>query len=157
MSTEHLLSDRRSIATRLATFATHRIVEWLALLALCSAYIQGGLTKVLAFDGAIEEMHRFGLQPAALFAGTSITFELGASILILTGFFRWAGALLLAIFTLIVMLIVNRFWSIDAAHRLTAENGFFEHLGLVGGFLVVAWLDLKQALRRQSTYWSITV
>jgi hypothetical protein len=25
-----------------------------------------------------------------------------------------------------------------------AANAFFEHLGLVGGFLLVAWHDLKQ-------------
>jgi hypothetical protein len=25
-----------------------------------------------------------------------------------------------------------------------AENTFFEHLGLVGGFLLVAWLDVKE-------------
>jgi hypothetical protein len=24
------------------------------------------------------------------------------------------------------------------------ENSFFEHLGLVGGFLLVAWLDLRE-------------
>jgi uncharacterized membrane protein YphA (DoxX/SURF4 family) len=28
--------------------------------------------------------------------------------------------------------------------RFMIENGFFEHLGLVGGFLLVAWLDLRQ-------------
>ena len=25
-----------------------------------------------------------------------------------------------------------------------AANSFFEHLGLVGGFVLVAWLDLKE-------------
>jgi hypothetical protein len=25
------------------------------------------------------------------------------------------------------------------------ENSFFEHLGLVGGFLLVAWLDLRKS------------
>jgi hypothetical protein len=25
-----------------------------------------------------------------------------------------------------------------------ATNSFFEHLGLVGGFLLVAWLDLRE-------------
>jgi hypothetical protein len=25
------------------------------------------------------------------------------------------------------------------------ENSFFEHLGLIGGFLLVAWLDLRNA------------
>lgn len=144
MSDKYFSSNGRSIASLLVKLATHRAVGWFALLALCSAYIQGGLTKAFAFDAAIAEMHRFGLEPAALFAGAAITFELGASILILAGFLRWAGALLLAIFTMIVMLIVNRFWSIDASHRLMVENGFFEHLGLVGGFLLAAWLDLKK-------------
>jgi hypothetical protein len=27
--------------------------------------------------------------------------------------------------------------------RFMAANSFFEHLGLVGGFLLVAWHDLK--------------
>jgi uncharacterized membrane protein YphA (DoxX/SURF4 family) len=27
------------------------------------------------------------------------------------------------------------------------ENQFFEHLGLIGGFLLVAWLDVRQAKR----------
>ena len=30
---------------------------------------------------------------------------------------------------------------------LMAENQFFEHLGLIGGFLLVAWLDVRQAER----------
>ncbi|MDH6170826.1 hypothetical protein M2282_006006 [Variovorax boronicumulans] len=28
--------------------------------------------------------------------------------------------------------------------RFMAANSFFEHLGLVGGFLLVAWHDLKE-------------
>jgi hypothetical protein len=28
--------------------------------------------------------------------------------------------------------------------RFMAANSFFEHLGLVGGFLLVAWLDLRE-------------
>jgi hypothetical protein len=27
--------------------------------------------------------------------------------------------------------------------RTMSENGFFEHLGLVGAFLIVAWVDLR--------------
>jgi hypothetical protein len=27
------------------------------------------------------------------------------------------------------------------------ENQFFEHLRLIGGFLLVAWLDVRQAKR----------
>lgn len=31
---------------------------------------------------------------------------------------------------------------LETAARFGAENAFFEHLGLVGGFLLIAWLDL---------------
>jgi uncharacterized membrane protein YphA (DoxX/SURF4 family) len=149
MMNRSVTTNRQStIIERAATLATHPIVRWLALLALCSAFIQGGLTKALAFDNAIAEMSRFGLEPPAAFAAVAIVFELGASTLILSGFYRWVGALLLAIFTLVIMLIVNRFWSVEPSGRLMAENGFFEHLGLVGGFLLVAWFDLKKRLVR---------
>jgi hypothetical protein len=32
-----------------------------------------------------------------------------------------------------------------------AANAFFEHLGLVGGFLLVAWLDLKSGAAPEKT------
>ncbi len=75
-------------------------VRWLALLALCAAYLQGGLTKALDFPVAIAEMNHFGLAPAAPMAALVIALELGASAMILTGFGRWLGALALAAFTL---------------------------------------------------------
>ena len=31
--------------------------------------------------------------------------------------------------------------------RFMVENSFFEHLGLIGGFLLVAWLDLRKSHR----------
>jgi hypothetical protein len=37
--------------------------------------------------------------------------------------------------------IADRFWEIPMPDRFMAENSFFEHLGLVGGFLLVAWHD----------------
>jgi hypothetical protein len=30
--------------------------------------------------------------------------------------------------------------------RFGVENAFFEHLGLVGGFLLVAYLDLRETI-----------
>jgi uncharacterized membrane protein YphA (DoxX/SURF4 family) len=65
--------------------------------------------------------------------------------MILTGFYRWLAALALGGFTLMATLIALRFWELPAGHgRFMAANAFFEHLGLVGGFLLVAWHDLKR-------------
>lgn len=118
--------------------------RWLMLPAICAAYIQGGLVKALDFNGAMAEMTHFGLQPAALFAGLVILLELGASALILTGFYRWLGALALAGFTLAATLMANRFWEMSPPERFIGMNGFFEHIGLAGALLLVALYDLKE-------------
>ncbi|NMP28352.1 DoxX family protein [Rahnella sp. SAP-1] len=119
-------------------------VRWLALLALCAAYLQGGLVKLFDFSSAIAEMQHFGLSPAAPLAAAVIVLELGASALILTGRYRGLGALALALFTFSANLMANNFWSQPLAQRGMAMNGFFEHIGLVGGFVYVAWEDLRQ-------------
>ena len=118
--------------------------RWIALLLLCAAYLQGGLTKAVDFNAAIAEMNHFGVSPAGPLAAAVILLELGASVLILTGLWRWLGALALAGFTLMATFVALRFWEIPQPERFMAANSFFEHLGLAGGFLLVAWLDLKE-------------
>ena len=120
-------------------------VRWIALLLLVSAYLQGGLDKAFDFGAAVGEMHHFGLEPAAPLALAVIVLELGASLLILAGRLRWLGAIALAAFTLAATFVANRFWSAPPADRFMLENGFFEHLGLVGGFLLVAWMDRRES------------
>jgi uncharacterized membrane protein YphA (DoxX/SURF4 family) len=134
-----------NLAARCATPA----VRWIALLGLCAAYLQGGLDKAMDFPGAVAEMTRTGLAPPGFWAAAVIVLELGASGLILTGIRRWIGALLLAAFTLAASLMANRFWAAAPADRFNLENAFFEHLGLVGGFLLVAWHDLAARAKAQ--------
>lgn len=120
-------------------------LRWIALLLLCAAYLQGGLQKALDFPGALAEMQHFGLSPAAPLAVAVIVLELGASALILTGRLRWLGALALAGFTLMATFLALRFWEMPPGPaRFGAANAFFEHLGLAGGFLLVAWIDLRE-------------
>ena len=120
-------------------------MRFIAYLGLCAAYLQGGLNKLTDFPGAIGEMTHFGLSPAPVFAAIVIIMELTASLLILAGFLRWLGALALGGFTLMATFLALRFWELPVGmERFMAANSFFEHLGLVGGFLLVAWLDLGQ-------------
>ncbi len=120
-------------------------VHWLALLLLCGAYLQGAFNKATDFAGAIAEMQHFGLAPAAPLAAATIVFEFGASLLVLTGFYRWLGALGLAGFTVMATFVANRFWEMGTPERFMAANAFFEHWGLAGAFLLVAWHDLRDA------------
>ena len=59
----------------------------------------------------------------------------------------WLGALWLAGFTLFATFVANRFWEMLLPQRFMVENSFFEQLGLIGGFLLVAWLDLRKSHR----------
>lgn len=127
-------------ATRLLT---SNAVGWIALLGLCGAFIQGGIDKASDFHSAILEMQRFGVAPPAPIAAATIVTELGGSALILTGIYRWVGALWLAGFTVVTVFVASRFWESPLPARAMMENTFFEHFGLVGGFLYVAWNDLR--------------
>lgn len=51
-------------------------VERLALLALCAAYIQGGLAKSFDFSGAIAEQTHFGVPLPGVAATATIVTEL---------------------------------------------------------------------------------
>jgi uncharacterized membrane protein YphA (DoxX/SURF4 family) len=129
-----------------------QVVRWIALLGLCAAYLQGGIDKAVDFSSAIAEMNHFGLSLAAPLAVATIVMEIVASILILTGFYRWLGALALAGFTLFATFVANRFWEMAPPERFMAANSFFEHLGLVGGFLLVAWYDLRERSQASDPY-----
>lgn len=141
--------SKTSIQRSLALLVNAPVVRFAALLALCAAYIQGPLTKLFDFPGAIAEMEHFGLHPTAFFAVAVIAFELAASAMILSGFLRWLGALALAAFTLLATFIALRFWEMPLGmERMMATNAFFEHLGLAGAFVIVAGIDIAKEASR---------
>lgn len=140
---KHILLNRTMISI-IHPIMGSGITRTLAYLALCAPYIQGGLAKLFDFQSAIGEMTHFGLAPATLFAMLVILLELGASAMILAGIWRWLGASALAGFTLLATFIALRFWELPAGQeRFMAANSFFEHIGLVGGLVLVAWLDIQ--------------
>jgi uncharacterized membrane protein YphA (DoxX/SURF4 family) len=105
----------------LSRFATPA-VRWVALLGLCAAYLQGGIVKLANINGAVAEMNHFGLSPGMPFA--------------------------IAVATVTASFMANRYWELGSAERFAAENSFYEHLGLAGGFLLVAWYDLCDRRRQ---------
>jgi XapX domain-containing protein len=147
-ASNHPISDGNRLLDRVALAlypaATPSAIRLIALLGLCAAYLQGGLVKLVDFAGAVSEAQHFGLPFAPAIAAATIVTELVGSALILSGVYRWLGALWLGGFTLIATFVANRYWELPQPARFMGENAFFEHLGLVGGFLLVAWYDLRQ-------------
>lgn len=93
----------------LRSAATAPWVQSLALLCLCAAYLQGGWRKARDFRGAVAEVKALGLTPAAPVAATTLVLQLAGSVLIITGWYRWLGALALAGFTVLAALLARPF------------------------------------------------
>jgi uncharacterized membrane protein YphA (DoxX/SURF4 family) len=132
----------RALAERILHAPAIRLA---ALLGLCAAYLQGGWNKLTDFGAAVAEMQHFGLTPAMPFAIAVIVTEFVGAALVLTGYARWFGALWLGGFTLVSTFVANRYWELAPGfERFMMANGFYEHLGLAGAFLFVAWVDLRE-------------
>jgi uncharacterized membrane protein YphA (DoxX/SURF4 family) len=135
----------RMLGRLTAPLATPRVAD-LARALLALAYLVSGATKLVAFDGAIAEQRHFGLEPAPVFAALTIATQLGGSLALLfgRGLVRIAGAFALAGFTIVATLIAHRFWAETGLDRFRDLNAFLEHAGLVGGFLLVAWIEARR-------------
>ena len=113
-------------------------VSFAARLAMTSSYLLGGMTKLLNFSAAIAEQERFGLRPGWLCAALTILIELGGSVLVLSGYAVWLGAGALGCLTAVAMFKADNFWTKSGQESVTQANTFFEHLGLIGGFVLIA-------------------
>jgi uncharacterized membrane protein YphA (DoxX/SURF4 family) len=109
-----------------------------ARLALVSAFLIGGLTKLSDFSAAIAEQEHFGLHPGWLWAALAIIIELGGSALVMLGRLVWLGAGGLGVLTAVAMLTANDFWHLTGHDRFMALNAFFEHVGLIAGLVIVS-------------------
>jgi len=88
-----------------------------AAILLTLPYWTSGIAKLLDFNGALGEAAHFGLNPA------------------------WLGAGALGVFTALATLIAHPFWQVaDPVARFHERNTFLEHVGLIGGLMVVAVL-----------------
>lgn len=127
----------------------HRVLEWpltwlLARLLLVGAYLIGAATKLTDWPGAVAEQAHFGMSPPAFWAALTVAVELIGPLLILSGRLVWLGAGMLGVFTLLAAIKANAFWTMAGPERFAATNAFFEHLGLVGGFILAAMVAARQ-------------
>jgi uncharacterized membrane protein YphA (DoxX/SURF4 family) len=122
------------------------ILNWrptwfVARLLLVGAYLLGGVVKASDWHAAVAEQAHFGMNPPALWAALTIAVEIVGPLLSLSGRLVWLGAGMLGVFTVLAAITANAFWLLPPGpERFMATNAFFEHLGLVGGFILAAML-----------------
>jgi uncharacterized membrane protein YphA (DoxX/SURF4 family) len=113
-------------------------------IALVSAFLIGGIQKLIDFPGAVAEQAHFGLQPAWLWATAAIVIELVGSALVIARRWVWLGAGGLGVLTAIAMITANDFWAKTGHDRFLAMNAFFEHLGLIAGLVLVSVVSVRE-------------
>jgi len=109
--------------------------------ALVSAYLVGGINKLISFHMAVQEQASFGLQPAWLWAAAAIFIEIVGSLLVIFNRFVWLGAGALGCLTGVAMLVANDFWNYSGPAFFSTFNSFFEHLGLIAALVLVSILS----------------
>jgi uncharacterized membrane protein YphA (DoxX/SURF4 family) len=112
----------------------------LVRICLVSAYLIGGVTKLLHFDAAVAEQVHVGLHPGWLWVALAILVEIAGSLCVIFNRLTWLGAGGLAALTVVAMLVANNFWRLEGMARFMALNSFFEHLGLIAAFVMVTYL-----------------
>ena len=129
------------------------VLDWqptwfLARLALVSAYLLGAIVKLSDWSAAVAEQAHFGMAPPEFWAAATIAVELLGPLLILSGRLMWLGAGMLGMFTLFAAVTANAFWAMPTGQaRFMATNAFFEHIGLIGGFILIALVSRLEQRR----------
>ena len=100
-------------------------------------FLQSGITKAIRFQDGLGEVRSKNIpRPHLALLGTILLQIVGGALLI-AGWFVSPVAALLALFTLATAVVFYDFWTLQGAPRAASLNGFFEHISIIGGFLIL--------------------
>lgn len=103
-------------------------------------FILFGYPKLTGFSGTIQYMTSLGTPAPTLAAAIAVLMEVGASILIIIGFFTRPMAILFAFYTIGTCIIGHAYWDIlndDVMMKANMIN-FYKNVSISGGFLLLA-------------------
>ncbi|MCV3768254.1 DoxX family protein [Rhizobium sp. TRM95796] len=120
-----------------------KILDWrgtwlTARLAIVLVFLVSAFGHLFDFGAAVAEQVSYGLPAPEFMAALTVAVEVAGSLLILTGQLVWFGAGMLGVFTALGAVFAHPFWAIQGAARFDALASFLEHVGLVGGLMLVA-------------------
>ena len=136
-----------------ADLALSPLCVFAALVLLTSDYYMSVVLELYDFPSAVAAARDLaGLEPAWLFAILTILTQATGTVLIFASRrWAWLGAGILAGFTLVAAVLGHAFWAAPAEHRIETFHSFLDHLGLIGGFMLVAYWSLRPTLQDPST------
>ena len=100
-------------------------------------FLQSGITKAIRFQEGLDEVRSKKIPFAHLALLGTIALQIVGGGLLIAGWFTTPVAALMALFTLATAVIFYDFWNVKGDQRAAALNGFFEHISIIGGFLIL--------------------
>ncbi len=100
-------------------------------------FLISGFGKIGGFAGTAGYMASKGLPMAEVLLAITIVIEIGASLMIITGFKARLGATALFLWMIPVTFIFHNFWAVPAAEQQIQQIMFMKNLGLMGGMLYI--------------------
>jgi putative oxidoreductase len=100
-------------------------------------FLLSGFNKIVGFAGTAGWMASKGLPMAEVLVAITIVIEIGASLMIITGFKARLGATALLLWMIPVTFIFHNFWAVPAADQQIQQIMFMKNLGLMGGMLYI--------------------
>ncbi|HZD96165.1 MAG TPA: DoxX family protein [Candidatus Sulfotelmatobacter sp.] len=116
--------------------------KWMLLLGrllLSVIFILSGLGKLPHFHDVAGMMASKGIPLAAVALVLTILIEIGAGLLVLTGFKARYAALMIAMWLVPVTLVFHNFWAAPQAQKQEQTINFLKNLSIMGGLLVLAY------------------
>lgn len=121
--------------------------RWFSVLArilLTFAFWGSGLHKLINFQAGVAEMAMFNLPNPVLMNILTIITQIGGSLLIILNRWTWLGAGALAVFTLLTIPLVHKFWALPEPDATKAFHTATEHVTVIGGLILASILARYQ-------------
>ena len=122
------------------TPTNHSLQSPLALIGrwlIAYVFLPSGIGKIAGFSGTAAYIASKGLPLPEVAAALAMAVEiLGGLALVLGWHTRWA-AIALAFFTLAAAFVFHNYWAMPADQQMLQKIIFDEHLGLIGGLLLL--------------------
>jgi putative oxidoreductase len=110
----------------------------LARIFIAALFLVAGARKLLAYAATAGYFAKLGFPAPDAVAVLAIVIELGAGLMLATGWrTRWA-AWLLVVFVAVATAVAHRFWQVEPAQFANQLNHFLKNVAIIGGLFFVA-------------------
>ena len=110
----------------------------LARIFMAALFLVAGTRKLLAYAGTVGYFAKLGFPAPDVVAVLAMVIELGAGLMLASGWRTRSAAWLLVVFVAVATAMAHRFWEFEPAQFGNQLNHFLKNVAIIGGLFFVA-------------------